>query len=658
MNFPATPRYYFGIYRMERIRFSPLLNSLDDVNVLIDEEIKLKWETHYNFRAKKSMQGSYQLYLNDSIVQSGNHTFKAFWTPTALDLSLDPLPQGNYNLTLVVLDDGGHATVNQVNITSSIFYIFGEGPLAIEKGQNSADYLWIGDTVVPLNVTLQVNDSQVLSVFWNGTNIIFDLNDLELGFHILTLRVYNQTEILLQEKLEIQVYPLAILTSPINHDIFWNETLVLTWVFSDSLPLIWHILLNGKVLESSPWNNSTYTLHWKLPTLDEDEYDVSLLLLDRAGLSTTSTVIVTVLPPLVPVIAKTPSQKIIEWGITNAQLQWEIHGASRWHLERNEKFFRDGNITGKYVTIPINWQADLWKLDNYELSMTVYNDENDEDESFSLLTVQIPFADAYANDVDESNSFEYLSGALALGAPDQRYAVITSGYSPGMLTLDMKNSITDGPGTDFTVYTQGGKYSVSIIQHLNAPEIILVEEIQGISNFDLGSKNISSARYVKINHFDETGNPNVEVDAIVARYFENPDIQNEIPTIQGPKDLTLWYNRTQFTANWYPFSLTPWNYSIFINSRVVEQGPWTGNDISFTVNFTEVRTYKFTLQIYNLFDKFASHNMTLEVIRDPQYRSSLTQTITTAIAIIVIFLIIVPQIVLRRSRTDFPSDRK
>ncbi|MFX0084958.1 MAG: aryl-sulfate sulfotransferase [Candidatus Hodarchaeota archaeon] len=116
MNYPHTELYSYGIYKCERFCSSPILSSPSDLFTLEGSNVVIKWQTWYNFRAKKKINGSYALYLNGLQIKTGIHTFDKFWLSSNLTVNLGLLEVGDYNLTIYLSDEGGHKTIDSLKL--------------------------------------------------------------------------------------------------------------------------------------------------------------------------------------------------------------------------------------------------------------------------------------------------------------------------------------------------------------------------------------------------------------------------------------------------------------------------------------------------------------------------------------------------------------
>ncbi|UCG02075.1 MAG: aryl-sulfate sulfotransferase [Candidatus Heimdallarchaeota archaeon] len=116
LNFPHTEKYTHEVNRMERICFSPVLSSPPDVKTFPNDNISVTWQTWYNFRAKRKMNGFYSLFLDGELIEEGKHVFEKFWKPTDLTFDLGKLNLGTYNLLIEVEDEGEHVTTDEIII--------------------------------------------------------------------------------------------------------------------------------------------------------------------------------------------------------------------------------------------------------------------------------------------------------------------------------------------------------------------------------------------------------------------------------------------------------------------------------------------------------------------------------------------------------------
>jgi hypothetical protein len=117
MNFPHSSEFIYGVYCAERFRFSPVLSSPPDIIAGNEDEVTVTWQSWYNFRSKRRINGLFTLYLDCDPIESGVHTYDKFWRQTNLTFNLGRFSVGNYNLTIALADEAGHITTDSINIS-------------------------------------------------------------------------------------------------------------------------------------------------------------------------------------------------------------------------------------------------------------------------------------------------------------------------------------------------------------------------------------------------------------------------------------------------------------------------------------------------------------------------------------------------------------
>ena len=142
MSFRDTEDIIYGVYRMERIRFSPILSSQEDVLVSFGTDLDLSWQAWYNFRPKRTMYGTYELYVDDMLSENGAIEYDKFWRPTNMSFDIGSLDVGHHNVTLTVRDEAGHCTTDSVNVSVQTFHVSRTGPLFTETGASNSTIRW------------------------------------------------------------------------------------------------------------------------------------------------------------------------------------------------------------------------------------------------------------------------------------------------------------------------------------------------------------------------------------------------------------------------------------------------------------------------------------------------------------------------------------
>ncbi|MFX1263565.1 MAG: hypothetical protein ACFFAZ_15950, partial [Promethearchaeota archaeon] len=393
------------------------------------------------------------------------------------------------------------------------------------------------------------------------------------------------------------------ITSPDDITIDWNSTTTMSWSVFDYSPTDWFLMLNGELNQSGTWNGSEHDIEWTVPRIDEGEYNVTMVLQDVASNVVSSTSWLHVIPPSPPVMTETPNSDMIEWAKGIKQYQWEVHGGENWRLYRNGTVLKEDAKQEPTITLRIkDWQADGWRLGNYNITLVVTDDSHTV-ASTIWLTVYVDFGDAYVDSVVTTASSWYSQGESAVGAPDYAFASIFEDYGPGYMTLDMgeNEEILDEAGIDFEVMSQGGNYSISVSTSLDQPFIDL-GVAAGPEGFDLSAIAYNAVRYVRIEMF---GSETVQLDAIVSLNYNEQGSDDDMPVITPIDDIDIWSNQTPHEIEWDVSDLTPWNHSIYINGTLKSQGPWNGDSIVYA--FAQAPgIWEVQLVVYDLFGNHAS----------------------------------------------------
>lgn len=535
MNLSSTDEFYQSrVYRVERFCLTPILLPPSDVQALSRDNVTIRWQTWYNFRTTRRINGTYTLYIDGEEFDRGYHQFDKFWRPSNLTTNIGILDVGNHSCTVVLADEAGHITTARVTITVvKLFYLQRNGPVVVEQGQKDTEIHWIGDTPYPLTAIITKNTTLLDSFTWNGSIITLDLNSFEVGKHRITLELYNDTNLIYIDGFLATIHPSeapVILSFPTNRSLMWNEQYICDWELFDHSPAYWSLFVNDKLLTNDSWKTPHHINSYSISSLDEGLYNFTLAVYDLVGHQTSQTTWFTVVSPQQPVINTVPHQRSLQWGQENTFLCWEVHGGSHWKLWKNRTLAYEGSVTDFWIDIQIeNWQHD-WPPGSYNLTLQISNNESVSVVSTSWLQIWVNWGDAYADLVVTEASMWYSNGKNALGPPDGKFALLYFGYGNGHVTLDMgqDEEILDRTGVDLRVYARGGEYIIYVGSNLSASTLVgnqifaplrFLGRGRGNSYFNLENISLDSVRYIQIVYM--TGEE-VELDAIVGLYLNIP----------------------------------------------------------------------------------------------------------------------------------------
>ncbi|MFX0107765.1 MAG: aryl-sulfate sulfotransferase [Candidatus Hodarchaeota archaeon] len=636
MMFGKSIELSYVVYRMERFRFTPTLNTPEDQIIPRDEPVNVAWDVLYNFRNKMTIASSYSLLLNDSSVDDGIFLYQKYWNIEHLEFSLGILEKGTHNITLVVSDNEYNQAADTVIVRVVDFYITRDGPTSAEAGQSEAVIVWSGVVFGSLYYNYTIDDFLEDSGTWIGQDITLDLGLQPIGSHEVFFRLFNLTHEVHNESFFIAIIPPEPpdihLISEVPTEMSWDQLLNISWEIADFSGGTWSVLVNGNSDVSGEWDGHPLLLNWTSPFLNPGLQNITLEVTDKVGLSNSSTHWVTVLYPPGPAILTTPNQDFVVWGSEGVSFIWTIVGATEWSLYRNGTLHAQGTPTGLTVEVFIvDWWEEEWLPMAYNLTLLISNGTVSVSET-SFIDFLFDPGDSYVDEVVTSRSMYYTNGESTIGAPDGIFASIFLDYFNGYMTLDMgeQEEIIDEEGMDFTVYSRGGTYSVSVINDLDDSPILLAT-VTGNQSFDLSLANLAQARYVRIDFFS---GDTVEIDAIEAIHHNFPEMDRNPPQINAIDDFWIWENQTSILLRWSATDKTPWRYSIEINGEVNIFGIWNGCDIVYTFQPSSLGVWNSTLLLQDAFGNKAADVVLIEVRRTPLSEIVLLELLLLAIGLV------------------------
>ncbi|MHA1955174.1 MAG: aryl-sulfate sulfotransferase, partial [Candidatus Heimdallarchaeaceae archaeon] len=481
INFPMAS-YRYGIYRAERFGFSPFINASSEVFAGSGTDVSATFQTWYNFRSKTKITGSYELYLDESSIDTGPVQFDEFWRTKNLTFDLGILPDGQHNLTIVIADEAGHASVKTMFINIGPFFIERTGPTEMEVGEPDSIISWSGYAVTPLEFNLTINGTHEFNVTWSGEVAQYDLNALAVGIHNFTVQLFNGTDLVFNETFWITIFPNSppvFESFPSDQAITWSEILMLSWNVTDSSLYKIDLYLNGDIDSQIEFLTSpaSYIFDYVFPLVDEGDYNITLVVTDRTFGSVSKTTWIEVTSPSPPIISQVPMNDLVLWGQENTSFLWEVHGEtdSSWVLIKNGTTYTSGVLSDKIIELSIDdWYNIEWYPGTYNLTLYVEDTYGNSTSASVFITIALA-GDPYADEFLETASLYFTYGTRAVGAPDGRNAEISTDYSNGYITLDMgfSEEITNEAGDDFTVISTTGEYTCWVSNSLSEAFIII-----------------------------------------------------------------------------------------------------------------------------------------------------------------------------------------
>ncbi len=603
------------LYCTDRFLLSPYLSLAENITQYVGDNVTIDWETAYNFKTVQNKTGSYKLFLDESMIDNGMLIFNKYWRATTHSTQLGKLAVGSHNFTIEVIDDAGHSTIKQMNITITPFYIDRNGPENIEKNQDNTVVQWTGETITPLMMNITINGTLNSSRTWNGELVELDLNSLIIGKHSISLVLINNSIVIHNDTFWSNVYPLEvpqILDSPNDQIIEWGDECLLSWIIQDSTPYKWEIYVNDSIYLTEHWYSQYYELEWIFPILDESVYNCTLVLYDYANQTSSDSFWITIIPPSPPIISEYPVQTDFQYGVDIISLSWEVHGGINYTLFVDGLKSYEGLVISNIILIEeSNWNLAIWRPGEHNLTLHVSDilgkTTTGQLSIFIWLNLGDPFVDTYLPNVSDL----YYSGENVIGAPDGEYTSLVLGYTNGYITLDMgfQEEIVDKAGKDFTVVAGSGTYSVWISNDPLIPFIFL-DSGSGTQGFDLDTSTFDQVRYLRIEYVSGVI---VELDAIVALHYNEPEWDDEPPIIESPGDFWIWDDQVEVSVRWNVSDQLPNNYSIFVNDELFFSSDWNGTDITCTIPISGLSELNITLIVFDLMSLKAEDTIRIEI---------------------------------------------
>ncbi|MFW9861751.1 MAG: aryl-sulfate sulfotransferase [Candidatus Thorarchaeota archaeon] len=122
-TFRTNELYRYGVYRIERFRYAPILLSPTQLHFEPEEEVVLQWQTFYNYRPRKTVEGNFTFSNSTDQLDSGAFLYDRFWRPALLSFNLGVLEPGEHEYTLEIENDIGQKTNDTVIVDVSVLEV-------------------------------------------------------------------------------------------------------------------------------------------------------------------------------------------------------------------------------------------------------------------------------------------------------------------------------------------------------------------------------------------------------------------------------------------------------------------------------------------------------------------------------------------------------
>ncbi|MHA1772000.1 MAG: right-handed parallel beta-helix repeat-containing protein [Candidatus Thorarchaeota archaeon] len=262
-----------------------------------------------------------------------------------------------------------------------------EGPAtaSIIEDSTGNTILWNARSFSPSHYIIKRNNTVVTSENWDGSNISYSTDGLELGTYNFTITVYDSFGF---TNTTFVIVTVADQTAPVvDHpqDAFieagstGNEVI---WAASDHHPASYSIFRNGVHIASGTWTNAE-TVRVSADGLDLGTYNFTVLITDESGNQAVDSVFITVRDTTAPTIT-TPEDIVYVIGTRGHVIHWNITDL----YSENYKIFRNGTLvmSGQWVgSAEIN--VDYLMAGTYNFTIVAYDSSGNMVSDTVIVTV-------------------------------------------------------------------------------------------------------------------------------------------------------------------------------------------------------------------------------------------------------------------------------
>ena len=509
----------------------------------------------------------YSIYKNSSIYISNSPILS-----NGIFLSLNNFEIGIHNVTIEIIDDYGRTAndtvwINVIEIMPDITNPIIDNPNDVSIFEGSIGYTvkWTGYDDFPWSYIILDNGSISEQGDWTGNSVIYSLDGLSLGLHILNCTLIDKSGNYISDIVNVLVTVPPpdvldpVIVEPIVDEIEIGTLYVLRWNCSDDQPYRYILTINGSVLYDDPWfgNNISYTIS----DLSVGVWIFNLTLIDLSGNTATSILLVTIIPEkpdLDPPSINKPIAITIAKNMT-VNLVWEVSDKhpSNYILYRNESIIIQGT----------DWSNGIFQIEISNLAigtwifnLTIFDQAGNSNSSIILVNViplsQFDTEDPIISQVPNYNEPFHTNTQIEIYIFDQH---------PSKYELFINDSLVfSNSWSENNIIIS---YSLSFLR-------------PGTYNFKLIAYDLVNRQASRLFLVVITG-----------------DV--EPPTIDSPKDLQLKYG-TNVTLTWNVFDSNPSTYEVYLMpSSLLQSGSWSNGKLTVSIGNLEIGNYTIRCIIYD-----------------------------------------------------------
>ncbi|MBN2228585.1 MAG: hypothetical protein JW779_03255 [Candidatus Thorarchaeota archaeon] len=541
----------------------PVLNNPGTIST--DGSVSLSWTLSVSSLGSISY---YQVQYSASPIFS---IIQGEFTTTDLQISLTALPYGECYLRVRAIDDtGSHSYWSNdeyIDVVREYLPPSIDNPedIIFEEGITGENIVWAPVEANPQYYKIFLDGALFEVSSWSGGPVEVSLDGLVAGNYYFIIQVFDIYNNWIADAVVVIVEPATppSIDNPIVDPYEAGTTgHTITWSPDDFCPISFIVYLDNVEYTSGDWFGGTITI--AIDGLDPGVYEFRIQVYDQVGLSSSSTVIVTVVdltPPVLPGISFNAEGGSI--GNVGEIQPFDLYPGTY------EIYYEGGLVaSGEWDGItPIQFIFDASLVGVFTYEFYCY----DAYDNVAYTEFTITVVDTVNPDVDGISSITYEEGStgnvIVWTATDlfqSNYEITLNGV-PVFADLWVGNTI---------------EYS-----------------IDGHS---------PGTYYYTVTCYDTSGNSaSHQVTAIV--------VDTTPPAVDGPTQIEYEAGSLGNQIFWTASEPHPLRYMISLDGEPIVLGLWSGNDIQRNIDGHNPGTYYYTLTCWDVFNNEGSHEVTVVV---------------------------------------------
>jgi C4-type Zn-finger protein len=515
---------------------------------------------------------NYTIYENASQVDTGT------WASgDPINYSVDDLPLGFYNYTIVVADQSNFQVIDTAIVT-----VLDNSNPVISKPANDLQYSeestgnvlsWNSTDTYPDTYVIYRNGTPVASGNWTiATNITLNVDGLAKGHYNFTLIVQDTSGNSVNDTAFVTVIDVIDpIFSSTQIDVQYAEgsaSNTLSWNSTDTHPGTYLVYRNDSVEYTGNWTNAG-RITINVDGLDKGVYNFTIVVIDSSGNSATNTTFLTVFDATPPTLSSPPDLEFV-YNTTGNSITWVA----------NDKYpdtmiiYRNGAIqfSTSWTSGNIGINIDGLSVGTYNYTIVVY----DKSSNLANDTVIVTVIDTYNPLITSPANFTYVEGSFG-------NSISWSG-------------VDDYPD-NYIIY-QNATINATASWSSGVPIVYNIDgRMKGTYNFT-------------IILYDSSGNS--VSDTVMVTVTDGID-----PSISHPSDIIYILGSSGNTLQWTATDNHPDIYSIYKNAIQLNSSGWiSGTPIDIDIDGLGVGVYNYTIYVQDQSGNYAIDSVEVTVIEE------------------------------------------